>query len=144
MTDLHLWAAPVFSVTDRMGWWWLDSCTHPAHSSPAHILICRKSEIRWYWIICKHTALCLVIKKKKEILCSEYFFSYITGKLSDVHGMHGLFVDATPLIVPLHVIGVILFVFILQTQSEWACIWLHKIAQHSNALNIEYAVILWV
>lgn len=58
--------------------------------------------------------------------------------------MHGLFVDATPLIVPLHVIGVILFVFILQTQSEWACIWLNKSAQHSNTLNIEYVVILWV
>lgn len=48
----------------------------------------------------------------------KLFFSYITGKLSDVHGMHGFLVDATPFIVPLHVIGVILFVFILQSQIE--------------------------
>lgn len=74
----------------------------------------------------------------------KLFFSYITGKLSDVHGMHGFLVDATPFIVPLHVIGVILFVFILQSQIEWACIWQHKSAQHSNTLNIEYAVIHWI
>lgn len=59
-------------------------------------------------------------KKIGEIIClgEKKIFSYITGKLSDVHGMHGLLVDATPFIVPLHVIGVILFVFILQSQSE--------------------------
>lgn len=47
-----------------------------------------------------------------------YFLSYITGKLSDIHGMHGLLIDAAPFIVALHMIGVILFIFILQTQTE--------------------------
>lgn len=44
----------------------------------------------------------------------KWLSSYITGKLSDVHGMHGILIDVTAIIVPLHVIGVILLVFILQ------------------------------